>query len=243
MIGSGPRWRGFLVVALVLSLTGCSWSGVAWAQQVGDRLLLVERAQGVPSHPGPGDRGISHRFPGGIPVTVTGLDAATGWFEVRDDSGNAGWIIRAYLGAPVAAVPTGPTAAAESSYNVGTRNERAMIVERVHAGLRRARAEGKRLGRPRIPENTESAIRRELAKGRGIHSVARALGVGRGTVQRVRAEASAAWMAGARTRVSVTTTFSLGYSVGWRALAPQERDPTKTCNPSARAVAAGAAQQ
>jgi DNA invertase Pin-like site-specific DNA recombinase len=70
--------------------------------------------------------------------------------------------------------------------------ERAMIVERVHAGLRRARAEGTRLGRPRIPENTESAIRRELAKGRGIRSVARALGVGTGTVQRVRAEASAA---------------------------------------------------
>jgi DNA invertase Pin-like site-specific DNA recombinase len=28
--------------------------------------------------------------------------------------------------------------------------ERAMIVERVHAGLKRARAQGKRLGRPRV---------------------------------------------------------------------------------------------
>ena len=32
-------------------------------------------------------------------------------------------------------------------------------------------------------------------------------------------------------------------SVGWAALAPQERDATKTCNPPARAVAAGAVQQ
>jgi DNA invertase Pin-like site-specific DNA recombinase len=66
--------------------------------------------------------------------------------------------------------------------------ERAMIVERVRAGLRRARAQGKRLGRPRVGEKVEAAIRRELAKGRGIHAVARAVGVGAGTVQRVRAE-------------------------------------------------------
>jgi DNA invertase Pin-like site-specific DNA recombinase len=66
--------------------------------------------------------------------------------------------------------------------------ERAMIVERVRAGLRRARAQGKRLGRPRVGEKVEAAIRRELAKGRGIHAVARAVSVGAGTVQRVRAE-------------------------------------------------------
>ena len=45
--------------------------------------------------------------------------------------------------------------------------ERAMIVERVRAGLRRAKAAGKRLGRPRIPCETERRILRELAKGRG----------------------------------------------------------------------------
>jgi DNA invertase Pin-like site-specific DNA recombinase len=66
--------------------------------------------------------------------------------------------------------------------------ERAMIIERVQAGLRRARAQGKRLGRPRVGEKVERAIRRELAQGRGIHAVARAVGVGTGTVQRVRAE-------------------------------------------------------
>ena len=65
--------------------------------------------------------------------------------------------------------------------------ERAMIVERVQAGLRRARAQGKRLGRPKVSDKVEQAIRRELAKGRGIHTVAKAVGVGTGTVQRVRA--------------------------------------------------------
>jgi DNA invertase Pin-like site-specific DNA recombinase len=65
--------------------------------------------------------------------------------------------------------------------------ERAMIIDRVRAGLRRARAQGKRLGRPRVSEQIERAIRKELARGRGIHAVAQAIGVGAGTVQRVRA--------------------------------------------------------
>ena len=69
--------------------------------------------------------------------------------------------------------------------------ERAMIVERVHAGLRRAKAQGKTLGRPRVDQGTEKAIRRELAKGTGIRAVARKIGVGVGTVQRVKAEEAA----------------------------------------------------
>jgi DNA invertase Pin-like site-specific DNA recombinase len=64
--------------------------------------------------------------------------------------------------------------------------ERAMIVERVQAGLRRAKAQGKRLGRPRVPTDVEQRIRRELTKGTGIRAVARKLGVGVGTVQRVK---------------------------------------------------------
>ena len=68
--------------------------------------------------------------------------------------------------------------------------ERAMIVERVHAGLRRAKAQGKRLGRPRVSPEVEQRIQRELGKGRGIRAVARKLGVGVGTVQRVKGEAA-----------------------------------------------------
>src|SRR6478752_6230118 len=46
--------------------------------------------------------------------------------------------------------------------------ERAIIQERGRAGLRRAKAEGKRLGRPRIDTATEAAIRKSLATGMGI---------------------------------------------------------------------------
>jgi DNA invertase Pin-like site-specific DNA recombinase len=66
--------------------------------------------------------------------------------------------------------------------------ERAILIDRVKAGLARARASGKRLGRPRLPEETINRIRAELESGRGIHSTAKRLGVGAGTVQRIRAE-------------------------------------------------------
>ena len=45
--------------------------------------------------------------------------------------------------------------------------ERAMIRERVNAGLARARAEGKQLGRPKVPAETEAAIREAHALGTG----------------------------------------------------------------------------
>jgi DNA invertase Pin-like site-specific DNA recombinase len=70
--------------------------------------------------------------------------------------------------------------------------ERAMIVERVQAGLRRAKAQGKQLGRPRVAEKIERTIRVELAKGRGIRAVAETVGVGTGTVQRIKADAAGA---------------------------------------------------
>ena len=62
--------------------------------------------------------------------------------------------------------------------------ERAMIQERVKAGLQRAKEQGKVLGRPRISRQKENAIRK-ARKGRGIKKIARELGVGVGTVQRV----------------------------------------------------------
>jgi DNA invertase Pin-like site-specific DNA recombinase len=66
--------------------------------------------------------------------------------------------------------------------------ERGMIRDRVNAGLDRARAKGVRLGRPKVGNKTEAAIRARLAAGEGMLKVARALGVGTGTVQRVKAE-------------------------------------------------------
>ena len=66
--------------------------------------------------------------------------------------------------------------------------ERAIIVERVRAGIARAEAEGKHLGRPRINGETERAIRAALAEGKGIRKVARECGVGTSVVQRIAAE-------------------------------------------------------
>jgi DNA invertase Pin-like site-specific DNA recombinase len=67
--------------------------------------------------------------------------------------------------------------------------ERAMIRERVRAGLERAKAQGKRLGRPRN-ENAKqrAAVIRLRQEGVGIGKIARQLGVGVSYVQRVAAE-------------------------------------------------------
>src|SRR5499426_4316894 len=65
--------------------------------------------------------------------------------------------------------------------------ERAMIQERVRAGLARARGEGKRLGRPPIAPALEKRIRDALATpGRpGVRVIAKQFGVNPGTVQRI----------------------------------------------------------
>ena len=70
--------------------------------------------------------------------------------------------------------------------------EHDMIRARVMAGLDRARAKGVRLGRPTAGKKTEAAIRARLAAGKGILRVAKELGVGTGTVQRVKASMVAA---------------------------------------------------
>jgi len=70
--------------------------------------------------------------------------------------------------------------------------ERAMIRERVNAGLKRARAQGKRLGRPRVAPKVEDAVRASLKAGTGILKTAKTLGLGTRTVQRIKGEMIAA---------------------------------------------------
>jgi DNA invertase Pin-like site-specific DNA recombinase len=65
--------------------------------------------------------------------------------------------------------------------------ERAMIRERVLAGLKRARARGKKLGRPMIPPEKERAIRADLAAGLGFRRIMARRGVGTSVIQRIRA--------------------------------------------------------
>ncbi len=70
--------------------------------------------------------------------------------------------------------------------------ERAMIVERVKAGLSRARSQGKRLGRPSLSGDKEGVVRRLLSGGTGIVKTAKMVGVGVSAVQRIKAAMPAA---------------------------------------------------
>lgn len=69
--------------------------------------------------------------------------------------------------------------------------ERAMIQERVKSGLARAKAQGKRLGRPTVGPAVEARIRQLRADGMGVLKVARTLGIGVSAVQRVDGQRSA----------------------------------------------------
>ena len=71
--------------------------------------------------------------------------------------------------------------------------ERSIIRERVHAGLKRAVANGKVLGRRPVEDDPDGAAkarraRKLLADGAGINKTARLAGLSNGTVARLRAE-------------------------------------------------------
>ena len=71
--------------------------------------------------------------------------------------------------------------------------ERTMIQQRIKAGLKRAVAQGVKLGRPKIDSAIERKVQKQLAKGVGILKVAKSLGIGTGTVQRIANETLEAW--------------------------------------------------
>ena len=67
--------------------------------------------------------------------------------------------------------------------------ERSMIQERVRAGLRRAKDEGKQLGRPRIAADLEQRILKALntpGRTEGVRKIATRFGVDPSTVQRIK---------------------------------------------------------
>lgn len=66
--------------------------------------------------------------------------------------------------------------------------ERSMIRERVRAGLRRAVANGKTLGRPLNDPGAVVQARVRLAHGQGINKVAKAVGLSNTTVARIKEE-------------------------------------------------------
>jgi DNA invertase Pin-like site-specific DNA recombinase len=70
--------------------------------------------------------------------------------------------------------------------------ERAIIVERVNAGLARARAQGKTLGRKRNDDKRRvDQVKRLRSEGMGILRIAKTIGAGTRYVQRILAESRA----------------------------------------------------
>ena len=67
--------------------------------------------------------------------------------------------------------------------------ERSMIQERVKAGLARAKAQGKTLGRPKVNGDVEKAVLVARKKGTGKRKISKELGIGVSTVNRIIAEA------------------------------------------------------
>ncbi|QEX18041.1 resolvase [Hypericibacter terrae] len=63
--------------------------------------------------------------------------------------------------------------------------ERAMIRERVNAGLARAKAQGKRLGRPPVADAKAGKVRAAKDKGLSVRQIAGKFGIGVGTVHRI----------------------------------------------------------
>lgn len=65
--------------------------------------------------------------------------------------------------------------------------ERDLLIERTHAGLQRAKAQGKALGRPRaLSVAQEAEALQRLASAESVASIARGLGASRATIMRLR---------------------------------------------------------
>ncbi len=64
--------------------------------------------------------------------------------------------------------------------------ERDLLIERTQAGLRRAKAQGKRLGRPsRLTPDQQETIRNKRNQGASLGNLAKEYGVSRSAIQRV----------------------------------------------------------
>lgn len=65
--------------------------------------------------------------------------------------------------------------------------ERDLLIERTQAGLERAKAEGKTLGRPRaLNDNQEQEASSLLEQGLSVSAIAKQIGVSRQTIMRLR---------------------------------------------------------
>ena len=68
--------------------------------------------------------------------------------------------------------------------------ERELIRERINAGLSRAKAQGKKLGRPsNVNDSVRTSVKMLREKGHSIHTIAKQLHIGVGTTQKILAAA------------------------------------------------------
>ena len=67
--------------------------------------------------------------------------------------------------------------------------ERDLLVERTQAGLTRAKAQGKKLGRPRsLPQEQRAMVMKQRREGVSLGTLAKELGVSRSAIQRIQYE-------------------------------------------------------
>ena len=67
--------------------------------------------------------------------------------------------------------------------------ERDLLIERTQSGLRRAKSEGKTLGRPSVlSEGEKQSVLNDLAEGMSVSALARKFSTSRQTIMRVRSE-------------------------------------------------------
>ncbi|WP_230950838.1 helix-turn-helix domain-containing protein, partial [Burkholderia cepacia] len=65
--------------------------------------------------------------------------------------------------------------------------ERDLLIERTQAGIARAKAEGKAMGRPSaLSKQQQDEVRQQLSQGASVASLAKSYGTSRQTIMRVR---------------------------------------------------------
>jgi len=115
-------------------------------------------------------------------------DGLTAFHRLLQD----GWSVITVAGVSPFSIPLPDNAAGQTIRNILTAVLLAMgewyrmdVAERTRAGIERAKAEGKRVGRPPLPEETRRAIVELAKQGYPKTRIAKAVGVSRTTVWRV----------------------------------------------------------